>query len=427
MTVSPFLILSILFPPIGLPIGIYGLYKNHNWKQCIACIAICLATFAYCFVPTGHPDLVTYFERIADYRNLTFKEAFFYEERIGSGNLYSTYVFFWIVAKIGDYHLISSITTFIIYYIGMYITCSIADDLAINNKTRNAYIIFLVLTINYYGIINNIRNVCAFAIIIFAVYRDCYEKKKDFLTLFLYLFAIFFHTSAILFFAVRLTIEIKGVLRYLVSGIIVMTPNILDIIYPYALRMPSNSVFNVIRYSLIKGYRFFNDTSSEWGLIVANSGSYKLSRVLYISLAIIFSICAIRVLGDKNIYNELKINGYNKVEELKKFTSCGLYAALLTIACLPMLMPEYWRFASAMILSCAPIYYLSHQLKKSSILIRILHRSIFLFTPLCMMLWIREFKACDLTILLFGPFISSPIIIFFKDLINMVFGLEPWF
>lgn len=417
-------ILTILIPPLGLPLSFIGLHKDFkNWKQYILCLALFLAAVAYSYVPTGNSDLVRYIDNITFFGQMSFGDAVAYQGWTGEGigsNLITLYAFYWLIGRTGDYHLAPAITTFVIYYIGYYTTCRISEDIELNKKYVVRYIVFITLALNFFGIINNIRNIFAFSIIGFAIFRDYYLKKRDFWTVILYIFPLFFHSSAILFVFLRLLLELPSKLKPICSVALLSSNLMVGILYNNIHRIGTGNIFTkLLSFAIMKGYAFFNDTSSTWGLIVQRSGSQRLARVLYITMAIIFCVTALLTEKRNNSNGQDSIlNGDKRIHAMHNF---DFYIGLVTIACVSMLMPEYWRFVSPMILFGGVIYMRAYTNSNHRSWKQYVINIVFLLMLPCAALWARDLlRGSEITALLMQPFVSSPILVFFKDLASLI-------
>ena len=413
-----FIIISILIPPLGIPLGLYGLWKNYKkWRSYIFCIALSLACIAYCYIPIHESDLVRYFQQFEKFATYSFSEIIHYDAASGL-SLY--FIFGWLIGSSGDLHLAPMITVFVIYYIGLYVTCRVGEDLTGPKKEVFKYVIFLLLGLNFHSIINNIRNIFSFSIIGLAIFRDCYLRKRNVFTFLLYICPIFFHTSAILFLGLRLIIGLKKWRKYVFAILLLFTPLIISLFHSLLINVNSdNSIKYLFKFAVDKGYRYFNDTNSAWGLDVKTSGSYTLSRILYIGLAIVISFGLFYYWTNTkyNYRTNLRMTS-KKAAGLEKMTNFTLYTALLTISCVTMLTPEYWRFASSLILFAGVPYLRIKELTYNKTLFRQLSTLCFIIALPCCALWVRDFCIhSDLKSVLLDPFLSSPLFILIKNLI----------
>lgn len=407
-------IIACLIPPLGLPLGLIGIQRDSKyWRIYIFCLSIAIASIAYAYVPTKGSDLTRYIVNFEEFGKKTFVEAIGYrgatQGGVGEG-LFALYVFYWVIGRIGDYHLGAAFTTFVVYYVALYITCDFGIKERVNNNSILRYIVFILLVLNLQAIINNIRNIFAFSLICLAVYRDCYQKKRNLWTILLYIIPLFFHTSTVLFILLRFALFLKGRWTWIVSVLLLCSPTIVNILYSLVSTInSSNYIVSMLVYTIKKAYTFFNDTSSTWGLIVQNSGSQKLARIAYISIAILFC-----VLIACNFYKS-KCKGIYQDNPAMRF---NFYSGLLTLSCTQMLTPEYWRFASAMVIS-GGVSYLSIVKRPIGKAAQLLMSCICLIVPVCTALWVRDLiNGSEWIQLLYKPFLSSPLFVLFYNIVR---------
>lgn len=406
------LVMSILCPPFGLILGFYGLNKEiKNWKVYIFCIAFAIGTYAYCYKPFGDPDLVRYIAYVERIGKYSLKQAF--ELSYLDISTLRVFTFFcWICGRIGEPHLLPAISTFWVYYIGLYVTCKVGYDYKARRFEIVSYIIFLMMTLNFYGIVNNVRNVLAFCIIGFATFKDCYEGKKNIWTYFLYIMPLFLHESAIVFLLLRILVGKTNRIKLVSMATMAFMVSIVQLSFQYVHYFSgSNIISTLVRSSVIKAYQYFMDTDSAWGAIVQNSIQERMSKIVYVSLALFF--CIISYVTNRKLKEKID-KGTERILDL-----C-FNISLFVIACAPMRMPEYWRFASAMIVFSG-VLYLVVLTRYDSKNVRILMKLIFLWAPISVAFWIRRILYSDLISLLWKPFISSPVFVFFEKFFDMIF------
>lgn len=421
------LIFSILIPPLGLFCGLFGLVMDRkHWKGYVFCLALTMASIAYCYYPKGDPDIIRYIAHVKQIGRYSLPRAMTIGIH-GEANLYTFTFVCWVIAKLGDPQLLPALSVFCVYYVAFYITCKLAEDTHARSRNLIFYLLFIICSLNLYEMINNVRNVCAFALVSFAVFREMYMKKRDILTLVLYVFPLFLHTSAILLVLIRLIVKytgkIKLVLFLLVSNVMLL----IDLAYAIVTRIGSgNIVISLIRNLVVKGYIYFHNTTSDWGRVVSNSLSYKVERVANVALAFIVSYL-IFYIAQKKITAKggglLALLPWESERlHTNQFVAWNNYCfmlALSTIACLPMIMPEYWRFFSiTVICSSLPFLILTEQRKQ---FVRLRGFLIFAVTPLCFMLMLKFILYSDRKALLLGPFVSSPLLVAGKSLVHLFF------
>ena len=92
--------------------------------------------------------------------------------------------------------------------------------------------------------------------------------------------------------------------------------------------------------------------------------------------------------------------------------------ALATIACLPMVMPEYWRFFSITVVCSALPFMILVENRKH--VVRYQGYLIYLVTPLCLLITLRFILHCDRLKLILGPFMSSPLLVLGKGILHLL-------
>lgn len=411
------LFISILCPPLGIIGGLFGVYKDYSkWKCYVFCMALGIASIAYCYIPKGDPDIIRYWEFVEDLKPLSFHKAI-NTDMHGDEKLYVYTAFAWLCAKIGDIHLLPACSVFIVYYIGFYITCQIGKDYRIKRSTVIVYLVFIMLALDFYAVVNNVRNVCAFTMVSMAVFREAYQKKRDPLTLILYIAPVFIHTSAVLIILIRIAAQFTGKLKVIMFLLVSNIMLIIDLAFSVFTKIGSgNIVIVIIRNMVVKAHFYFHNTTSSWGAEVQRSLSFKIDR--YLNVLFAFIICMI-ILMCKEKHNKrdslLRIFQLNTNESKGEFIKNYVFLlALATISCLPMIMPEYWRFYSITVITASLPFLLMANSKYQYK--RLLAYSIFIGIPLDGLIVTRFLLYCDRFSLFFKPFISSPIAIIIKNL-----------
>ena len=405
------LLMTITIPPLGLLGGLFGLYQNFKkWPIYIFCISLCVASIAYCYYPKGLTDIVRYVAYINRLKGLSLGEAL----RTGIKGETNTFVFSffcWIAARIDDPQLIPSISAFFVYYCGLYVTCKVGEDYKIGRNKIVGYVIFTLLALNMYSVINNVRNVFSFTLISFALFRDLYQKRRNVFTIILYIFPVFIHQSAVLFILIRVTFHFASKVKIVLFALAGFFNVFSSLAGNLISRIQSDNVIvNLLKTLILKADMYYNDTSSRWGLTTSRSMSYRIERIANISFAVLMCVIIVYISRTKEKRNV-------EIEKREKdLVDFAFVLCLLTISCAPMLMPEYWRFFSVSVLFSAIVYY---EAQKGSIVhVKNLSNCIFLITPVTSIIWIRELLNSDLRCLLIRPFVSSPLFIVINDLIK---------
>lgn len=409
-------LLAFFCPALALPISLFGIRNNFkNWKKYIFLLAIFCAVVAYSYTPVkNEPDIVRYFEWAEVLGKMSLPDALMYQVK-GESNLYLLNFLLWIGGKSGDLHIIPAISVFFVYYIFLYITCDAAASEGISSKYVLRYVLFVLLTLDFYSITNNVRNVSGFCIVGLAVYRDLYQGKRNIGTILLYIVPCFLHPSVLLLVLLRLFLLIPGnykiIFLFLASQVIKIT----ELLYGVFVNITSNNiVVSLVKNLIVKAYWYYRNEESAWAIAVANSGSHQLAKVIYIALAVVMCVSIYLYQRKGSVVDN---NGLTERGQ-KKYIDYVFYIGVVTIACAPMPMPEYWRFVSALIVLAGPV--MLPILKSGKTIYSLLGQTIYLFTPIACALWVRQLVKSEIIELLLYPFIMNPVVILLKDLINLI-------
>lgn len=171
-------ITCLLFPALTVPFSLLGYISKNKVQRVLGLffLALFMGLMAMCFRdPKTDPDIVRYIAAVKDYANVSFFRAFNH----GSyENLYVIDIWFWIIAKTGNYQLIAGTSVFFTYLISLYVLQDYAHSKSFNLRQR-VYTLFLLMGLmNFCFSVNALRSELAFAMILLAVYRELYQKGE---------------------------------------------------------------------------------------------------------------------------------------------------------------------------------------------------------------------------------------------------------
>lgn len=404
---------TLICPPVGLVLSLLCLSRSdRNWRTCIFCIAYALAIFAYCYQPTTDSDLVRYGEIIAQVKNMTFSEAV-NSKLYGEGNLYVFMAACWFFGKIGFPNLLQAVSIFVVYFIAGYINYRVATDNDVSYKKSFATLIFLILNSSFYSLTNNVRNVLAFVIIFYAVFRDIYLKKRDVLTIVLYITPCFMHASAILLVMFRLIVSITGKIKWLLLVLIIIMKTLVEYLSTiFSSLGKSNIVLSLIGNMLSKGNRYYNNYDSAWAMTAYNSGSMRLMKMIVVLECVVITVFIFRrtFLYKSGVGQE---NVAIKSTERLKLIDYLFLVDIMGFACVPMHMPEYWRFLVVIILFNGVVLLDTEFDVVKNNFFCYLRKCLIIVTPIYFALSIRDLILYSKPLsMVINAFMCNPIIIF---------------
>lgn len=327
----------LLFTPLSFCVSFYYFIKSPiNWRKIFSLYVISLFMIGYCIESGRVTDMTRYFIQIENLKGLSLSDAI----QTMNDRLYITDFFFWLSATFNMPHLVTGIPVALVIGVASYIACDYADE---SGEHHYLWIVLLlVLTKNSLSTLaNNIRNVSAFSIAVLAVYREIKQKKKNSLTILLYILPIFIHTNGLLLVVARLLIPLVKRRRFFVLIIIAALPAIIEIAYSNVTSIPiGGSVGVIIRRLIYSAHHYLAGTSS-YARSQAASTNAQIKRI------IAFSRLGFTTLI---IYKELKENP----TDFKAYT---LILASLALSCTAFNTPAYWRFSTALLIANIPMYF----------------------------------------------------------------------
>lgn len=408
------IIFTLLSPLLSFPVSLYSIYRdNKHWRVYIFSLAMFFAAMSYCYTPLNETDLTRYWIMVQQISGMDFSYAVFNAYAGGNIVLYTFNFMAWIVGRLGDLHLLSAISTFAVYYTAFYITCYIGENSKNEWKYVFRYLIFIMCVMSWYSVANNVRNIMAFSVVGFAVFRDVYQKKRDLITVILYAVSIFIHPTAIIFIAIRLVLNITAKLKIIFLIAVAFVTPIINFIYNTFMGITSNSL---ITWVINRAYFYFNDNSSEWGLAVQASGFQTFQRIVYVSLALVF--CVYFILNSYQFSRKIEI--INTDSKTANFQSFAFITGLLAISCVAMLRPEYWRFASALIIFGGIIYIPFAESEVSKKISAFINTYSCALCAVCVAMCMIRTSVRGLADIFSSMIFTCPLFIFFKDLMYLM-------
>ena len=326
------LLICLAFMPLCLFYSAIGLITApQKWKKYIPFLIYSLFVIAYSYNPIGTPDLVRYIDLVQSIENTSLPEAI---KILGDG-LFVEDFYFWFIAQLEDYNLLGAIPITITYAIAIYILCDISADYKAEKYIPYLMALLFAL-LPFINILSNLRNITAFAVIVYASYEDLIKKKRNAFIIALYILPCFFHRTAVLILALRLVVYVANWLKPILIALVAVAPIAIDLLFFRISLIPSTFLQSLIR--MIYWY-FHDDLKSEYSRAVSRSGADLFNRMIFIGLAIVFIIIILRI---SKKYVKHEYNLYN---------TFVFSIAIVTIACYPVVTPQYWRFAAAFIIA----------------------------------------------------------------------------
>lgn len=365
MIILLYLIL-FLSAPMALCFSVVGLTVNpSNWRRYLPGYIYFFFIGAYVYMPiaTSNNDLPRYLEKIAQSGEMTIPQVIKYFD----DGLFAENLFFWLIGRLGIPHFAPAFTTAVIYLIASYITCDTAERY--HSVSSIKYVLLIqTMMLPYASIINNIRNVFAFSLIILAAYLDLVKGKRNGFVLLLYGIGCLMHLSAIVFIVMRLICNRFQKFFWIVMLIPFFFSSAILFIYEHRSSFSFGGVVgNGIQKMINKMYVYLTDADSKYAILARNSISHRVNRlimmigVLLLGILIYYYITEIQ---KKNKQMNIRVSGkqYNFAKLLGiQSESADIYMfigliAVMTLSCNAFAIPNYWRFAAAFYVASGVIF-----------------------------------------------------------------------
>lgn len=181
--------------------------KKINWYYAIPIfMALILAILAYNFIPSEEYDLFRYYEWLNNFNIFNHKDTVNFIFGQGEFLIMS---YFYLIAKIGNYHLLQFFPVLIFYSIIFYIIFDYAKIKKYNKKKIILVTVFFLAMFRYSFAVCVFRYSLAYSIFSLGLYLE-FIKHNKVLSKILYIIPIFIHASSILLLLFRLILQIKN-------------------------------------------------------------------------------------------------------------------------------------------------------------------------------------------------------------------------
>lgn len=338
MTCSVVLLTLLLFHPLGLIYSILGLLKQPSkWKRYLPFLLYIVLVSSYAYNPPIYDaenfDLIRYIPEIEYYGTLSFEKAFQQHDDI----LFSRDILFWAFGNLNIPHMVPALTTAIVYAIACYITCDTADRYNANQHIGKI-LLFQFAMIPYISVINNIRNVFGYSIIILAIYLDVIKKKRNLFVIFCYAFGALMHLSSFALILFRLFSSTVKKFFELVIILPVFFSSVIYFLYENRLSFTfAGSFGSSVQLIVFKLYSYLTNETSAYALKAMTSVTFFVDRWI-INLEMILAIIL--------LYYIIRFSKVPFVDDKCIYVFAGLLVSM-TLAFNVFALPNYWRIAAS--------------------------------------------------------------------------------
>lgn len=303
-------------------------FKKWLWMYVMA-----FALLAYSYTPTYENDLVRYYNMIENCRWVPINQAFTWSN---DGLLIKNF-WFWCMSKIEEPHLIQAIAIGSLYGVTAYITCD-----SFNNEKKRMWIVILfqLMLLPLHLANNNIRNMTTFALMYLAVYRDLVQKKRNIVTVILYVCPVFIHMAGLVIIGARLGVTLFR--KYFKSALIATftIPFAILLSYPYlqSINIPG-SIGIILKKAIWKAYTSVL-SNSDYARRMQESGYINACRVVMFIVCVSIIFLTLKCMYTSN----------DKTKEQYEFMLFNMIFCSITCIWIILGAVKFWAFGVASIL-----------------------------------------------------------------------------
>ena len=263
-----------LLTPLGIMLTAVLLRgKMSRNRQMVPLIALAAGMIAYCVVPKNIIDISRYWMQLERIRGLPISDAFTWT----SDGLLLKNLVFWLVAQTGDNHILPFLTMGTIYGVSAYIVIDAQEK---GQYDTLKILLTVICLLPFYNVFSNVRNVTSFALILLAVYRDLWQRKRNIATVLLYVLPCFFHMTGFVVVLFRLAVILVQRFPRMGTLLTLGIPTAAVAVYERVGRIELPGAFGAILSRAIwKAYSYTVGTS-EYSTLTQTHGSFIASRIV---------------------------------------------------------------------------------------------------------------------------------------------------
>lgn len=339
-------LIAFIYPPLGILFLGYQLFRTKWDKNTYVSpnyavfIALVIAALGYHFYGDA-TDLHSYIEKINAVQGWSLSNIYDMVYFNSKTKLYVIDTLIYLASKSGNPYILPWMIGFMDYYLIFYMFFDFRNRSHNTNWWQLCGLVIMLLGIaTPLNVISNTRCVSAYIIISFAAYRELVQKKKNILTLILYILPLWLHTSAIIFIGVRLMMYLA---RYLGSFTIVLSlfaANLITWLHQLFSGVGSgNLIVSMVVNAINQAYFYLNGPDAQTNSMYANDASNIFTRVTGAAFIILLILI---IFLQEHSQKEKSYRCESMVEYL-------LTAAAFALGTLSIQLGVFWRYESVIV------------------------------------------------------------------------------
>ena len=180
--------------------------RNSNYKKIFFIYTLLLAIMGFFYVPYITSDLYRIYEYLELFSRYDWN-SFLYQ-RLDGDILKVDFIYYWLIAKTGEFRLLPAINTILCYSCIFYIISHTAERYNISRKNIALATFFFMSIGNYMFVVSGIRCMLGISLMSFCFFRENVEKKFKWWHIPIYLFAVFVHHFVFVLMVGRLIVPV---------------------------------------------------------------------------------------------------------------------------------------------------------------------------------------------------------------------------
>lgn len=183
-------------------------FSRIRLKRIFIFYLIILSVMGYVYKPYITADLYRIFDSLDLFKLFNFSD--FCDRFVYNSSIPVARIFYWSIAKTGQYSLLPLISSLINYSCCFYIIYRTSRIYRISRNNVAIALLFFMSIGHYISVISNVRTMIAISMICYCFFRESIEKKFSWYHAIMYVFAVFIHNLAIVLLVLRLISSIIG-------------------------------------------------------------------------------------------------------------------------------------------------------------------------------------------------------------------------
>ncbi len=275
---------------MGFPLAVTSYVNNKGSCQVKKIwIALTMALIAGRLIPVVRTDLFRYNQKMMELAELSYRDLL-QQTKLNDMLIHQM---FWAFGKLGWHSLLPAVSAFALYSVMLEIFGGVLKQVKASRYLKFVLLMFTMSIVSFYYSTEIIRNMLAFSISMYAVFRDLFQKKRNVYTIILYILPCMIHISSFVFIILRISVWLFYSAYPLFLAGIFISPFMLYEAYHATKNLTfSNRLLELFRQCIDSAYWYYYEFDYGWALAVKNSGFMNVQRFFFFVLlaAILFEI-----------------------------------------------------------------------------------------------------------------------------------------